>query len=82
MIQHVGSPLRRGRNRRKGSNVAMEHPVKKGQLSPVVEIRYVPTPNAHMRLSRALEIILRSLARDRAQEQDIPAEDVEKAEPY
>ena len=81
MIQHIGSPLRKGQCRRKYSNVTIELPVKKGRLSPVVEIRCVPTPDAHMRLSRALEIILRSSARDRTQEQEITAEHAEKEAP-
>ena len=32
----------------------------------VVEVRYVPTPDADLRLSRAIDILLRSAARDAA----------------
>lgn len=40
--------------------------VKEGQRLRVVEIRYVRTPDADERLSRALDILLRSAGRDLA----------------
>ncbi len=44
--------------------------VKEGQRLRVVEIRYVPTPDAHARLARAIDILLKSAARNMAAQQE------------
>ena len=45
--------------------------VKEGQRLRVVEIRYVRTPDADERLSRAIDILLRSAARHATQAKEI-----------
>ena len=52
--------------------------LKDGQRLRVVEIQYVPTPDADARLSRAIDILLSSAARDTDWEQESP---VTKKEP-
>ena len=46
--------------------------VKEGQRLRVVEIRYVRTPNADERLSKAIDILLRSAARHAIQAKEAP----------
>jgi len=46
--------------------------VKEGQRLRVVQIRYVRTPDADERLSRAIDILLRSAARHAAQAKEVP----------
>ena len=47
--------------------------VRKGrQWLRVVEIRYIPMPDADERLSRAIDILLRSAARDMSQSKESP----------
>jgi len=46
--------------------------VKEGQRLRVVEIRYVRTPDAGERLSRAINILLCSAARHAAQSKEVP----------
>ncbi len=43
---------------------------KEGQRLRVVEIRYVPTPEAEERLSRAIEILLKAGMRNTSQSKD------------
>jgi hypothetical protein len=51
------------------------HPNRKGKNLRVIEIRYVPTPDAQGRLSRAINILLRSAATDPANAQEpLPAD--------
>ena len=44
-------------------------------------VRYIPTPDAGGRLSRAIDILLRSAATDTAEAQDSRAPDAERAKP-
>ena len=44
-------------------------PTDKRQHLPVVKIRYVRTPDAHARLFRAIDILLRSAAREPKEEE-------------
>jgi len=47
--------------------------VRKGrQRLKVVEIRYIPMPDADERLSRAVDILVRSAARDVSQSKESP----------
>jgi len=50
-------------------------PPKEGQRMGVVEIRYMPVPDADLRLTRAIDLLLRSAARELEGSTDAPKEE-------
>lgn len=50
----------------------IRHPSRKVERLRVIEIRHVPTPDADVRLSRVIDILLRSAAGDTPREQESP----------
>lgn len=54
------------------------HPNRKEEKLRVVEIRCVPTPDAQGRLCRAINILLRSVARDTTEGQESLPPDAKK----
>ena len=55
------------------------HMNRKGRGLRVVELRYVPTPDANLRLSRTIDILLRSATSGSSQAKESP--DTEREEP-
>jgi len=55
--------LRKRRDKKKIA-LGVISPPKEGQRMGVVEIRYVPVPDADLRLTRTINILLRSAARE------------------
>lgn len=58
--------------KRKKAGLNVKSSVKEGRRLPVVEIRYVRTPDADDRLSRAIDILLHSAAGQATQAKKVP----------